>query len=301
MGVIYKITNLINGKAYVGKTSQSDWRVRWSQHKDFARNLQKRGRGDAYLYRAMRKHGVENFKIEVIDTAEAEETLCLKEIEWIAKLGTHDRRVGYNSTFGGESGKPTPDTLAKRIGVKRSPEAKANMSKAQKGRIVNEATRSKLSSIIKGRPVSPERAAAMKANPPGLGTRRTPEQKARMSAAIKASWTPERRARMSEMRKRSQDSNPCPRHIPTPEESLMLAQITRERWNNMTAEDRRRSTERLHAGLRRKPPTPEQIARRTEAVRRAWTPEKRAAWAQRLRDEGAIERIRGKANAGKVA
>ncbi len=57
--VIYKITNTINGKAYVGQTVQSNPRARWYQHKENAKK-QKHP-----LYCAMRKYGVHNFKFEI--------------------------------------------------------------------------------------------------------------------------------------------------------------------------------------------------------------------------------------------
>lgn len=58
MGYIYLITNLINGKVYVGKTTGT-LENRWKQHVEAAsRNI------DTHLYRAIRKYGAENFKIE---------------------------------------------------------------------------------------------------------------------------------------------------------------------------------------------------------------------------------------------
>lgn len=61
MGYIYKITNNINQKIYIGKTSQSiDKRFR--SHINNARNHINR-----YLYDAMNKYGYENFTIEEIE------------------------------------------------------------------------------------------------------------------------------------------------------------------------------------------------------------------------------------------
>lgn len=60
---IYKITNLINNKTYIGSTIKKDPIVRWTQHKSSARNNQ-----GYRLHKAIRKYGEKNFKFEVIST-----------------------------------------------------------------------------------------------------------------------------------------------------------------------------------------------------------------------------------------
>lgn len=90
MGYIYKITNLINNKVYIGQTSRTI-ATRWSQHKNSSLTV------DTHLYRAMRKYGIENFIIEPI-----EETVLLneREIYWISYYNSFEK--GYNMTQGGE-------------------------------------------------------------------------------------------------------------------------------------------------------------------------------------------------------
>jgi group I intron endonuclease len=90
--IVYKITNTINGKFYVGKTIQS-LAHRFSVHKVNSRN------GNTYLYRSIRKHGKENFIVEVIDTASSVEELNEKEVYYIEKL-----KPEYNMTKGGDGG-----------------------------------------------------------------------------------------------------------------------------------------------------------------------------------------------------
>lgn len=68
-GVIYKITNLINGKSYVGQTIQA-LNVRFRSHL----------REDTYLGRTMRKYGLENFSVEVIEECDTLELLNEREI-----------------------------------------------------------------------------------------------------------------------------------------------------------------------------------------------------------------------------
>jgi len=92
---IYVITNEVNGKEYVGVTS--DLRGRWSSHKTAARKGH-----DTHLYNAMRKHGVDQFSIQPVEHVEAREQAFDVEKQWIADLDTFHGR-GYNQTTGGDA------------------------------------------------------------------------------------------------------------------------------------------------------------------------------------------------------
>lgn len=116
-GVIYLITNLVNGKKYVGQTRQSLKR-RIIEHK---RDSRKNKIGvDA----AIRKYGWENFKVEIIEECTVEQ-LNERERFWIRELNSKTP-IGYNLTDGGKGCNGfTKETLArmsaKRKGVKKSP------------------------------------------------------------------------------------------------------------------------------------------------------------------------------------
>jgi group I intron endonuclease len=113
--VIYKITNKINGKIYVGKTINRPL-TRFSGHKSGARN------GSTMpIHRAMRKYGDENFDFQVIDTAESHEELKVKEFKWIRDLNSRVNGNGYNLEHGDEDDNPTPDesSIVKRLATKR--------------------------------------------------------------------------------------------------------------------------------------------------------------------------------------
>lgn len=103
-GVVYVITNLINGKQYVGLTTASI-DERWKRHLDQTKSV-----GASLIHQAIVECGKENFTIEVIDSADSLKKLCAKEREWIRKLNTITPN-GYNVTLGGEiggsPGKPT--------------------------------------------------------------------------------------------------------------------------------------------------------------------------------------------------
>lgn len=95
-GFIYKITNNINNKIYIGKTHQNPPEKRWKQHQgDF-----KRGTKNTKLVQAVNELGINNFKFEVIDedTYKYPEQLDLKEWEYIQKYDSYNN--GYNSDEG---------------------------------------------------------------------------------------------------------------------------------------------------------------------------------------------------------
>ena len=93
--IIYKITNKLNGKIYIGKT-KNKLNVRWSGHK----TATNRNKSNTYLQNAMRNHGIENFKIEEIDKAESLLELKSKEYYWINHYNSTDTNIGYNIQYG---------------------------------------------------------------------------------------------------------------------------------------------------------------------------------------------------------
>lgn len=95
MTKIYKITNLINRKSYIGKTAFS-LDKRFQEHCKDALRQTKETRP---LYSAFNKYGIENFTIELIEECE-EEISNLREQYWIGFYQTYTN--GYNATLGGE-------------------------------------------------------------------------------------------------------------------------------------------------------------------------------------------------------
>ena len=100
MWKIYKITNLLNEKSYIGQTSQKI-ENRWNEHKRGKTSTE-----NSPLRRAIKKYGWDNFSKEVIDTAESLEEALQKEIYWIDYYKTcipiYGADSGYNLTRGGE-------------------------------------------------------------------------------------------------------------------------------------------------------------------------------------------------------
>ena len=98
MGYIYKITNLINQKVYIGQTRRTI-QERWREH--ISRASQKI---DTYLYNAIRKYGEENFQIEEILKC-PDDILDEKERFYINEFHSDSREKGYNLTKGGDGNK----------------------------------------------------------------------------------------------------------------------------------------------------------------------------------------------------
>ena len=89
-GIIYKITNKVNGKSYIGQTRYTiEFRWRQHQHK----------KDKSYFHNAIHKYGVENFIVETIEECNVED-LNSREIFYIAKYNTFND--GYNLTIGGD-------------------------------------------------------------------------------------------------------------------------------------------------------------------------------------------------------
>lgn len=96
-GFIYKITNKVNGKIYIGQT-RFTVEHRFKQHiKNF--NIEHRKQP---LYAAFAKYGLENFTVETIESVDCSK-LNEREIYWIAYYNSF--KEGYNATLGGNGNK----------------------------------------------------------------------------------------------------------------------------------------------------------------------------------------------------
>lgn len=93
---VYLVTNLLNGKVYVGKTSRTLER-RWVEHCSEANT-----KSNVYFHNAIRKHGKENFDIQEIACPENEQSANNLEMVYIILFRSDNPNFGYNSTSGGE-------------------------------------------------------------------------------------------------------------------------------------------------------------------------------------------------------
>lgn len=102
-GFIYKITNTINGKSYIGQTIQNV-KERFYQH---CATKCSKAVSNMAIHRAIKKYGKSNFTVEVIEEIDST-NLNDRERYWIKYYNSYNN--GYNSTKGGQdSCKPFKD------------------------------------------------------------------------------------------------------------------------------------------------------------------------------------------------
>lgn len=191
--VVYRITNKVNGKVYIGKTVQLATR-RWRQHVSDVK------RYTFPIHNAIRKHGEDAFTVETIYCAKTSNELNKMETLFIILHQSHISENGYNMTLGGDGGEvPNAATRAKmsssRKGKKSSPEANAKRSARMVdfytdpehrrqtgsyaiGREVSCETRDKIkrSNLGKNKGKHPSPETLVKMRLVQLGRKRTPEQ-----------------------------------------------------------------------------------------------------------------------------
>lgn len=157
---LYKITNKVNGKFYIGQTIRS-LNERWRSHKIDARNGK-----ELLISRAIRKYGEHNFYItELCKVKDIDE---LNELEEFVISETKAQINGYNVFPGGTNSKHTEET-------------KRKIQAARIGRKHTIETRKKLSVFCKGRRLSQESVNKIRAK--NTGKKMTAEQVEKSAAA----------------------------------------------------------------------------------------------------------------------
>ena len=108
---VYTITNLINGKMYVGSTSKK-FNLRWNDHKS---QLRKNTHDNKYLQNSFNKHGIDNFKFEVLEKCLPEYCESTEQF-WLNTLDLTNPLLGYNIR----------SVATNNTGIRRSPEVIEN-------------------------------------------------------------------------------------------------------------------------------------------------------------------------------
>lgn len=110
---IYKITNLVDGKIYVGKAKCLVSRT-YNYNSSFRQ--ERHDHINDYMFYAMQKHGFENFKIEPIEFCGLDQ-LAERELFWILELKSNIRERGYNLRLDSSTGMITSAETSARISV----------------------------------------------------------------------------------------------------------------------------------------------------------------------------------------
>lgn len=142
---IYKITNLKNGKVYIGQTKERFQRRYWFHR--WVLNSNKHS--NSHLQRSWNKHGAESFEFSVVEVLKKEQ-INEREIYWISFY--REDGICYNIQDGGQFTDlhryMTPEmrrhigrlNRERLLGSRLSEETKLKMSKARRGRYVKRTT-----------------------------------------------------------------------------------------------------------------------------------------------------------------
>ena len=133
-GIIYKATNIVNGKVYIGQTKFTLENRKYGHL--FGAKLP-----NCYFHKALNKYGEENFIWEEIDYASSLQDLNDKEIDWIWFYYSNNSQFGYNMTKGGEG----------TLGRIKTQEECEQIRKRQTGKKFSEEHKRKIGEKSKGR------------------------------------------------------------------------------------------------------------------------------------------------------
>lgn len=205
-GYIYKTTNLINGKVYIG------------QHKSkrFDRNYYGSG---ILIAEAIKKYGKENFKIELVEECNSKEELNDAEIYWIKKFDAVNNDNYYNIALGGytqpiltdESHKKQSQTLKKHYadGTITPPMLGKHFTETQKLKI-SQATKLAMNSVdmklkLKGNRLKRTEEQCCEISKRFKGVSKTPEHKEKIrKALLGVPLTEQRKKKISEANRKGQ-------------------------------------------------------------------------------------------------
>lgn len=171
-GYVYKITNLVNGKVYVGQTTHSVG-FRWSQH---YRSAMRGKNKSLILQEDIIKYGRDSFKVDILCEAGSPSDLTFKEMEFISKTGSLIPE-GYNTALGPKGIHPSTRKKLSQLSLKmwENEEHREKISASLKGKTKSEETRAKLSKAHTGRKYSEERCRRMSELAISRGTRFPPK------------------------------------------------------------------------------------------------------------------------------
>ena len=217
MGYVYKITNTVNQKSYIGISIYEPTQGRIKDHLT--------GRGNRVIANAVKKYGKDAFTYEILEENVFDVFLPDLEVAYIANFNTV-APDGYNLNSGGDHPKHSEETRRKmseaRKGKTPSVETRRKLSEAHKGRIFSEEHRQKLSETAKSRKgIIPSAETRQKMSKAQKGRKHSQETRRKMSKAQKGDKHPnfgrtfsdEHRHNLSKAQKGDKNPNLHPSHI----------------------------------------------------------------------------------------
>lgn len=162
---IYKITNKLNNKCYIGSSKTLKKRLKY-EHKAV---LNKNKHWNEHLQLAWNKYGQDSFIFEIIENVSNEDLLIEREQYWMDYYKSYDRKYGYNISPKADRSKQSKESILKGLNTKlqkygyipsgmkgkhHSQESKDKISSKNKGKLkkpLSEETKQKISNSLKGR------------------------------------------------------------------------------------------------------------------------------------------------------
>ena len=180
---VYKITNLVNGKVYIGASKNIE--KRWWEHRS----------GYTAIAEDLKTFGLDSFKFEVLLEC-PEDMLCQWERDMICLYDSDDPEKGYNSKYDkpyslkiSETLKGRPSPRRGRPGTPHTEETKRRMSETRKGKSHSEEHNRKISEARKGHIVTIEtRRKISEARKGKYSTSHSEETKRKISEARRLYW-----------------------------------------------------------------------------------------------------------------
>lgn len=193
--ILYRITNTISGKSYIGVTSLTP-RIRLGQHFSHAHERRKE---NSALHGAIRKYGRDAFVVETIGRATDWQSLLAMETVAIQLYCTF-APSGYNLSLGGEGALGAIKSAATRakisagnIGKRQTDDARRRIGEGNRGKVVSAEARAKLSAARTGMKFSDEHRANLSRSHKGKGP--SPEHMERLRQLALARGRKSRAAR----------------------------------------------------------------------------------------------------------
>ena len=177
-GTIYMLVNTVNGKIYVGQTTDLKARIIHHRH----------AHTDALIHRAVKKYGWDAFEVTVLHNGVPLDDLDALECHCIWIYDAH--ASGYNMTIGGGgmrgyvvSAESRARMSAAHKGKRLSPEHRAKIGESNKGKQISPEHRAKISAALTGKKLSAEHRANLSAS--HKGNKQSAETRAKISASSK--------------------------------------------------------------------------------------------------------------------